>query len=143
MTKNKKEVGLKNQISDFEWLKSKSEIELVYKNGQTVVSKDKKLRAKYYFANIKDVNEKVKAGLSVSSDKGNSVWRNRMKRILRELIRKEKEILLSIVKQKNTNFLIIFSPHSITQSNFNKVSLKDITFPMSDILNKLTKITSF
>ena len=143
MTKNKKEVGLKNQISDFEWLKSKSEIELVYKNGQTVVSNDKKLRAKYYFANIKDVNEKVKAGLSVSSDKGNSVWRNRMKRILRELIRKEKEILLSIVKQKNTNFLIIFSPHSITQSNFNKVSLKDITFPMSDILNKLTKITSF
>ena len=143
MTKNKKEVGLKNQISDFEWLKSKSEIELVYKNGQTVVSNDKKLRAKYYFANIEDVNEKVKAGLSVSSDKGNSVWRNRMKRILRELIRKEKEILLSIVKQKNTNFLIIFSPHSITQSNFNKVSLKDITFPMSDILNKLTKITSF
>ena len=143
MTKNKKEVGLKNQISDFEWLKSKSEIELVYKNGQTVVSNDKKLRAKYYFANNEDVNEKVKAGLSVSSDKGNSVWRNRMKRILRELIRKEKEILLSIVKQKNTNFLIIFSPHSITQSNFNKVSLKDITFPMSDILNKLTKITSF
>ena len=143
MTKNKKEIGSKNQTNDFEWLKRKNELELVYKNGQTVVSNDKKLRAKYYFANSEDVNEKVKAGLSVSSDKCNSVWRNRMKRILRELIRKEKEILLSIVKQKNTNFLIIFSPHSITQSNFNKVSLKDITSPMSDILNKLTKITSF
>ena len=143
MTKNKKEIESKNQTNEFEWLKSKSEIELVYKNGQTVVSNDKKLRAKYYFANNEDINEKVKAGLSVSSDKGNSVWRNRMKRILRELIRKEKEILLSIVKQKNTNFLIIFSPHSITQSSFNKVSLKDITSPMSDILNKLTKITSF
>lgn len=143
MTKNKQETERKKKDNDFEWLKSKNESELVYKNGQTVVSKDKKLRAKYFFVDSEDVNEKVKAGLSVSSDKGNSVWRNRMKRILRELIRKEKEILLSIVKQKNTSFLIIFSPHSITQNNFNKISLKDITVPMEDILNKLKKTTRF
>lgn len=143
MTKNSEEIGRKKKTNEFKWLKNKNEIELVYKNGQTVVSKDKKLRAKYYFADNEVVNEKVKAGLSVSSDKGNSVWRNRMKRVLRELIRKEKDVLLSIVKQKNTNFLIIFSPHSITQNNLNKVSLKDITSPMSDILNKLTKLTTF
>ena len=143
MTKNKEEIGLKKKTIVFEWLNRKNEIELVYKNGQTMVSKDKKLRVKYFFADNKDFNKKVKAGLSVSSDKGNSVWRNRMKRILRELIRKEKEILLSIVKQKNTSFLIIFSPHSITQNNFNKISLKDITVPMNDILNKLKKTTRF
>lgn len=139
MTKNKEEIGRKKKTNEFEWLKRKNEIELVYKNGQTMVSKDKKLRAKYFFADNKDVNEKVKAGLSVSSDKGNSVWRNRMKRILRELIRKEKEVFLSVAKQKNTDFLIIFSPHSIDQGNFNKITLKDITSPMTDILNKLTK----
>jgi len=139
VTKNKEEIGRKKKTNEFEWLKSKNEIELVYKNGQTMVSKDKKLRAKYFFADNKDVNEKVKAGLSVSSDKGNSVWRNRMKRILRELIRKEKEVFLSVAKQKNTDFLIIFSPHSIDQGNFNKITLKDITSPMTDILNKLTK----
>jgi ribonuclease P protein component len=141
VTKNKKEIEPKKKTNDFEWLKSKNEIELVYKSGQTLVSKDKKLRAKYFFVDNKDVGEKVKAGLLVSSDKGNSVWRNRMKRILRELIKKEKFFLLSIVKQKKTNFLIIFSPHSITQNNFSKISLKDITAPMNEILSKLTKLS--
>ena len=139
MTKNKEEIGLKKKTIVFEWLNRKNEIELVYKNGQTMVSKDKKLRVKYFFADNKDFNKKVKAGLSVSSDKGNSVWRNRMKRILREIIRKEKEVLLSVAKHKNTDFLIIFSPHSIDQGNFNKLTLKDITSSMTDILNKLTK----
>lgn len=139
MTKNKEEIGLKKKTIVFEWLNRNNEIELVYKNGQTMVSKDKKLRVKYFFADNKDFNKKVKAGLSVSSDKGNSVWRNRMKRILREIIRKEKEVLLSVAKHKNTDFLIIFSPHSIDQGNFNKLTLKDITSSMTDILNKLTK----
>jgi len=143
VTKNKEEMGRKEGTNEFEWLKRKNEIELVYKNGQTVVSKDKRLRAKYFFEDNGAVNKKVKAGLSVSSDKGNSVWRNRIKRILRELIRKEKELLLSIVKQKNTNLLLIFSPHSISQNSFNKISLKDLAAPMSDILNTLTKITHF
>ena len=115
----------------------------MFTHGQTLVSRDKKLRAKYLFVEDKDKSEKVKVGLSVSSNKGNSVWRNRIKRILRELIRKEKESLLSIVRQKNKKFLIIFSPLSINQDNFNKISLENLTAPMTDILNKLTKQNQF
>lgn len=136
MTKNKGNIKHKRNSSDFEWLKKESEFNLVYKNGQSLVSKDEKLKAKYFFIDY-EYNNKVKAGISVSSDKGNSVWRNRMKRIIRELIRKEKETLVNIAKQKNSELLLIFSPYSINQNNFKQLSSRDLSEAASSILNGL------
>jgi len=136
VTKNKDEIKRKKNSNDFEWLKKENDFRLVYKNGQSLVSQDKKLKAKYFFLDDED-NDKVKAGISVSSDKGNSVWRNRIKRILRESIRNEKETLLKIAKQKNSELLLIFSPYLINQNNFKQISFRDLSEATSSILNGL------
>jgi len=136
VTKNKNEIKRKKNSNDFEWLKKENDFRLVYKNGQSLVSQDKKLKAKYFFLDDED-NNKVKAGISVSSDKGNSVWRNRIKRILRESIKNEKETLLKIAKQKNSELLLIFSPDLINQNNFKQISFRDLSEATSSILNGL------
>jgi len=124
---------------NFEWLKNDKDFELVYKQGRTIISDDKKLKARYLFIDRIE-NIKVKAGLSVISKKGNSVWRNRVRRILRESLRKEIEKLLAITKQKNADLLIIFSPYSIDQNNSRKIYFRDINIPVLEILNRLKEL---
>jgi ribonuclease P protein component len=124
---------------NFEWLKNDRDFELVYNKGLTIISQDKKVRARYLFIDRSE-NIKVKAGLSVISKKGNSVWRNRVKRILRESLRKEFEKLLAIAKQKNADLLIIFSPYSIDQNNSRKIYFGDIIIPVLEILNRLKEL---
>jgi len=124
---------------NFEWLKSDRDFELVFKKGLTIISSDKKLKARYLYID-KSENIKVKAGLSVISKKGNSVWRNRVKRILRETLRKEFEKLLAIAKQKNDDLLIIFSPYLIDQNNSKKIYYEDIKIPVLEILTRLKEL---
>jgi len=124
---------------DFEWLKNDKDFELVYKKGRTIISEDKKLKAKYLYTDRIE-NIKVKAGLSVISKKGNSVWRNRVRRILRESLRKEVEKLLAIAKQKNSELLIVFSPYSIDQNNSRKIYFRDINISVLEILNRLKEL---
>jgi ribonuclease P protein component len=124
---------------DFKWLKNDKDFELVYKKGRTIISEDKKLKAKYLYTDRIE-NIKVKAGLSVISKKGNSVWRNRVRRILRESLRKEVEKLLAIAKQKNSELLIVFSPYSIDQNNSRKIYFRDINISVLEILNRLKEL---
>ena len=79
----------------------------------------------------------VKVGLSIISKKGISVWRNRVKRILRETLRKESRNLSAIAKEKESTLLIIFSPYTIDQNNSQKIKLSDLTNSVKEILIKL------
>jgi len=119
-------------------LKNENEFELVYKKGSAIISDDKKIKANYFLHSSTE-NNKIKIGLSISSKKGNSIWRNRIKRLLREAIRLDRMILLEIIEQKKASLLIIFSPHSINQTNFKKVFIRDIQESILDIMIRLKK----
>jgi len=138
VTKNKKSVEPEKKAIIFDRLVNDSDFELVYKLGRVIISEDKKLKAKYYFSKSGG-NITIKIGLSVVSKKGISVWRNRMKRILRESLRTDREILRNIIEQKNEDLLIIFSPYSINQTNSKKIFLKDIKSSVLDILKRIGK----
>ena len=138
MTNNKKSVKPTENKIVFTRLVNKSDFELVYKAGSTIISDDKKVKAKYLFTS-KDKNNIVKIGLSVISKKGNSVWRNRIKRILRESLRMNRDELQNIMEQKKTDLLIIFSPYSINQANSKKIFLNDIKAAVIDILIRIGK----
>ena len=128
-----KSVNIENVLKK---LKNQSEYELVYKKGSAVISRDKKIKANYYIeSDTEDKN--IKIGLSISSKKGNSVWRNRIKRLIREAVRLNRETLLGALEQKNANLLIIFSPHSINQTNYKKIFLKEIKASVLDIITRL------
>ena len=138
MTKSRKSVKTIEKTFIFDRLINDSDFELVYKMGRVVISEDKKIKAKYLFES-KDRNNTVKIGLSVASKKGNAVWRNRIKRILRESVRIERETLRNIIEQINTDLLIVFSPYSINQTNSKKIFLKEIKPAVLDILKRIEK----
>jgi len=121
----------------FERLKGKSDISAVYKKGRTIISTDKKLKA-ILLSSESRIN-KIRVAITVSSKAGNSVWRNRLKRIIRESIRQEKEFLKEQTNFNKQGLSIIFSPYRLNQGNFDQVFLKDIKPAVIDILNKITK----
>jgi len=138
VTNSRKSVKPVEKKIVFDRLINDRDFELVYKTGHVVISEDKKIKAKYLFES-KDINNTVKIGLSVVSKKGNSVWRNRIKRILRESVRIDREILRSIIEIKNESLLIIFSPYSLNQTNSKKIFLKEIKPAVLDILKRIGK----
>jgi len=138
VTNSRKSVKPVEKKIVFDRLINDRDFELVYKRGSVVLSEDKKIKANYLFES-KDINNTVKIGLSVASKKGNSVWRNRIKRILRESLKIDREILRNIIELKNENLLIIFSPYSINQTNSKKVFLKEIKPAIWNILIRIGK----
>jgi len=138
VTNSRKSVKPVEKKIVFDRLINDRDFELVYKTGHVVISEDKKIKAKYLFES-KDINNTVKIGLSVVSKKGNCVWRNRIKRILRESVRIDREILRSIIEIKNEGLLIIFSPYSLNQTNSKKIFLKEIKPAVLDILKRIGK----
>ena len=125
------------KIKIFDRLKNKNDIELVYKKGYVIISADKKLKANYI--SIDSETKKVKTAVSVSSKVGNSVWRNRLKRLIRESLRQEELILKEIVFKNKLELSIIFSPYRINKTNLANPILKEVKPAVTDILNKISK----
>lgn len=127
------------KIKIFDRLKNKNDIESAYRKGRVIISTDKKLKANYL--SIYSETKKVKTAVSVSSKAGNSVWRNRLKRIIRESLRQEELILKEIVFKNKLELSIIFSPYRINKTNLSHPFLKVVKPAVTDILNKISKTT--
>lgn len=127
------------KVKIFDRLKKANNIEAVYKNGNVIISMDRKLKASHLSS--ESITNQIRIAVTVSSKAGSSVWRNRLKRIIRESLRLEKGILKEIVFKKKQDLSIIFSQYRINQVNHNHLFLKDIKPAVTDILNKLSKTT--
>ena len=130
-----------NSKKVFRSLKAGSGFELVYEKGKVLISQDKKLKVKYIL-NSEDKEHNIKIGLSISSKKGNSVWRNRIRRIIKEALQTSEDLLKDISQQVNTGLWMVFSPHIIDQTNNKKIFLKDIQPPIRDLLVRLKNKSS-
>ena len=130
---------LTKKVKIFNRLKRKIDINAVYKMGRVIISTDRKLKVNHLYSNSE--TDQVKIAVSVSSKAGNSVWRNRFKRIVRESLRQEEKILKEIVFKNKLELSIIFSPYRINQTNNRRMFLEDIKPSVIDILNKISKTT--
>jgi ribonuclease P protein component len=128
------------KVKIFDRLKSESGIETVYKKGKVIMSGDRKIKASYLSVN-KPAN-RARVAITASSKTGNSVWRNRLKRIIRESLAQEKVFLKEIVFKNKLELSIIFSPYKINQVNHKQLFLKDIKPAVMDILMKINKATN-
>ena len=128
---------LTKEVKIFERLKIKNDINAVYKNGKVFISVDRKLKANHLSS--ESVTNRVRVAITISSKAGNSVWRNRLRRIIRESLRQEKKYLREIVNNNKQGLSIIFSPYRINQVNFEHLSLKEVKPAVTDILNKISR----
>ena len=130
---NQDNQGMKYHI---EKLKSKSDFEKIYKYGKVILSKDKRIKAQFI---LNDIRQKIEVGLVIPSKKGNSVWRNRVKRILRESLKLNSALFHELVNKKNTGIKIIFAPYLLNQKNDKKNSLNDLNPSLLDIIEKINR----
>jgi ribonuclease P protein component len=126
-----KEFGLSNK----ERIKSKKEFQFVFNEGNTLVSNSRKLKAIFYIYSSELPNCKVAFG--VHKKAGNAVWRNRVKRLLREAYRTNKKIILERLKDKTV--LIVFSLNKINKTNYPNISLNNIRDDVLDLLVKISR----
>jgi len=125
------------QLNNFETLKKENELSLVFKNGRTIKSTGY-VKATYLFVDSGE-SKTVKSAIATPSRSGNSVWRNRFKRLIRESIKLESNIINEIIDSKNSGMLIVYSPHMISQKRRKKLFLNEIHH---DVINILKNISS-
>ncbi len=124
-------------LSADERIKSRKDFELVFSAGKTVISGNKKIRARFTV----EESEKpvVKIAPAVNKKFGIAVWRNRVKRLLKESYRLNKEILAEISSRKNITIKIVFFPHGINEKNNKNLKLNDIMPGVIDAMIKIKK----
>lgn len=123
-------------LSAKERIKSKNEFDLVYSKGEILFSSSNKLKSVFFIE--REFGETVvKTAFAVSSKSGNAVWRNRVKRVLRNSLRLNKQILFEEANLKKVKLLVVLSPNRINEINNKKISLKDIQMDVIDLLEQI------
>ncbi len=123
-------------LSAVEKLKSRIEIKKIISFGITIFSTDKIIKA-IYLAEENKEKTAVKITPAVFKKLGCAVWRNRIKRLIRECYRLNKHELILESKKKKIDLKIIFSPQNINEKTNKHVKLKEIMPGMLDVMNKI------
>lgn len=123
-------------LSKSERIKHSKEIKDVYSAGKVYITPSRKLKAVYKIDN--GGTSSVKAAFAVSKRAGNAVWRNRLKRIMREAYRLNKTEIIESAASSGNSALIIFSPGFLNQKKNKKVSFNDIVDDMNIILKRVS-----
>jgi ribonuclease P protein component len=123
-------------LSAKERIKSKKDFEQLFSSGQTIYSNDKKIKA-IYLAEKNSHTDGVKIAAVVSKKAGKAVWRNRVKRLIKEVYRLNKENLTLICSEKKIQLKIIFAANRMNELNQRKIILDDL---MPGILEVMVRI---
>jgi len=129
-----KKFGLSKQ----ERIKKRKDFEAVYTSGSTLISKSKKFKATFLILN-KDEKINIKVAFAVSKKAGNAVWRNRVKRLMREAYRLNKSFLVEKINKFNLFVLIIFSPYKLNKKTYGKLFLKDVRDDIVELMKGVEK----
>lgn len=121
-------------LSSKERIKKKKEFELVYTKGEVIYSSN--LKAIFYIDENPDFTG-VKVAFAVSRKSGKAVWRNRLKRLLRESYRLNKQILKAYCEEKKICLYIIFASNSLNEEKNKKIKLCNIMPDVVDLMNKI------
>lgn len=123
-------------LSSKERIKRKKDFQKVYNAGKTVISQDKKFKAVYFFEKT-EKNPGVKIAAAVYKKSGNAVWRNRIKRLIKEAYRLNKKILIEISNEKKIILEVIFSPNLLNQKKNKLLYYKDVSPGIIEIMLKI------
>ncbi len=126
----------KFSLSSEERISNKKDFDCIYQFGRTVYSHDKKLKA-VFLINKKSGKEGIKIAAAVSKKAGNAVWRNRVKRLIKESYRLKKYYLLHDILELKISLLIVFAPYILDSKKNKKISFNDIVSPVEELLKKI------
>jgi len=123
-------------LSRSERVRKKKEFNFVYNNGKTIFSSDLLLKS-VFILEKSDGKSGVQIAAAVSKKAGKAVWRNRVKRLIKESYRLNKLLILEKAKQKDKKLLIIFTPNKLSEKNNRKLKLSDISPSVVELIKKI------
>jgi len=121
-------------LSKKERISAKKDFQLVYSTGRTVYSPNNSFKAVFCFTDNPNYPP-VKVAFAVHKKAGNAVWRNRVKRLLRESYRFNKIHLIDRLNEVGKKLLIVLSPNAVNQKNKKVIKLKDVIDEIASLLN--------
>jgi ribonuclease P protein component len=124
-------------LSAYEKIKSRKDFEEIFSKGITLFSSTKKIKA-VYIINLNSSEQGIKTAFAISRKSGNAVWRNRVKRLLKEAFRLNKHIITNQSEEFRFYIKIIFSPYLINMKNKKNIYLNDI---MPDVIEIMSRIS--
>jgi ribonuclease P protein component len=128
---------LKNYgLSASERIKSRKEIEKVFDEGKKVYSSENNIRASYIIEKNSQLPG-VRFAVAVPKKLGNAVWRNRVKRLIREGYRLNKKMLIEASISHKCNLRIILVPQNFNQTQYKNIFFRDIEPSVKEIIFKL------
>ena len=105
-------------------------------SDKTIFSSDKKIKAIYLIANKTDKTGTIFSA-AVYKKAGKAVWRNRVKRLIRESYRVNKNIIKETAINKGLLLMLVLSPNALNEKKNKKLYLADIMPDVKEILLKL------
>lgn len=126
-----------NTLSKSERLKSKKDIEEIFSGNKSFVSSDKKLLLLYKISHNEESKTELKFAVTVPKKSGCAVWRNRIKRLVREAYRNLKPELLRSIDSTGVKLYLIFVPFHLSEKKNKKISLDHIQPCVVELLNKV------
>jgi ribonuclease P protein component len=119
-------------------VKKKKEFEKIFSSGKILYSSDLLIKALFLIQpNLKDNGVKIAA--AISSKAGKAVWRNRVKRLIKEAYRLNKKLILKNAKEKNLEILIVFSPNKFNENKFAKIKISEISPGIVELIGKISQ----
>jgi ribonuclease P protein component len=124
-------------LSPAERIKSKKDFEELYSSGKILISSKKKIKAIFLIKN--NPEEGIKIAAVVSKKLGNAVWRNRIKRLIKESYRLNKQEIKEQAFKAGKNIKLIFSAYALSEKNNKKISLNEIAPDILELIGLLKK----
>lgn len=127
----------KYSLSADERIKSRKDFKLLFSKGKLIFSQTSKLKA-LYFIEQNSETPGIKIAPVVFKKAGPAPWRNRIRRLIKEVYRLNKFLLLDKAIESQSNLKILFFCNLLNFKNCRKVSFKDVYPDMFELINKIS-----
>jgi len=127
-------------LSRGERITGKKNFTMAFENGVSLLASDRKIKAvilRQVIQNDQTNKPGVQIAVAVSKRNGNAVWRNRVRRLVKESYRLEKLPVVEKAIDKKTLLQIIFIPFGFSKQKTPVVGLSDIKPSVEDILSQI------
>ncbi len=125
-----------HSLSGTERLRNKSSFEQIFSKGKRITSSDKLLRGIYILSENSD-GVPVKIAVGISRKAGNAVWRNRLRRLIKEAYRLNKKLLKDRISGPDKQVLLIILPPGFSSKTYRRPGLQQVTPALTDILTRI------
>ncbi len=123
-----------------ERIKSKKIFERTLLFGKKISSKSQKLKCSFIIENLNSVNQEksyIQVAFAISRKSGKAVWRNRTKRILREIYRLNKHLLIDSLKSKSKKLYFIIFSFKLNQKSNRRLKYHDLENDVLEIFETI------